>query len=105
MVVTDVSTWSCHARIPDLPAHRKNGFGLQQHGPLPCEAWQDGGHVRDHLVTPLYVGGDDTHTYRRCFEDPNIREIPGHRSYILPNFMPFEFCLTSCHSRKTRNLA
>jgi hypothetical protein len=42
--------------IPDLTAHRQNGFGLQQHGPLTCEALQDGSHGRDHLVTSSTMG-------------------------------------------------
>jgi len=37
----------------------------------------------------LYDGDFDTHTYRRCLEDPNIRAIPGNRSKVLPNFMLF----------------
>src|SRR5512132_2908843 len=42
--------------IPDLTAHRQNGFGLQQHGPLTGEALQDGSHGRNHLVTSSMMG-------------------------------------------------
>jgi hypothetical protein len=30
-----------------------------------------------------------THTYRRCAETPNGREISSHTACVLPNFMPF----------------
>jgi hypothetical protein len=42
--------------IPELTAHRQKGFGLQPHGPLTGEAWQDGRHGRDHWVTSAMMG-------------------------------------------------
>src|SRR5512132_245250 len=42
--------------ILDLTTHRQHGFGLQQYGPLTCEALQDGSHGRDHLVTSSTMG-------------------------------------------------
>jgi hypothetical protein len=30
-----------------------------------------------------------THTYRRCAETPNSREISGHTACVPPNLMPF----------------
>jgi hypothetical protein len=43
--------------IPNLAAHGEDGFGLQQRSPLACEALQDGGDVRDHLMTSSTMGG------------------------------------------------
>ena len=50
--------WREHAvaprGIPDLPAHRQDGFGLQQHGPLAGEALQDRGDVSEPSDALLY---------------------------------------------------
>jgi hypothetical protein len=51
--------WREHAvapcGIPDLPAYRQDGFGLQQHGPLAGEALQDRRDVRNHLMTSCTI--------------------------------------------------
>ena len=80
------------AGLPTLAAHRQDGFGLEQQSPLAGEALQDGYEVRDHLMTSCTIGMCLPHTYRRGLVAPNSREIPGHTTCVLPNFMPFWSC-------------
>jgi hypothetical protein len=42
--------------IADLATGCENRVGSQQHGPLAGQAWQDGGDVRNYLVTSSMIG-------------------------------------------------
>jgi hypothetical protein len=52
--------WREHAVAPpgiaDLATGCENRVGLQQRGLLACQALQDGGDVRNHLVTSSMIG-------------------------------------------------
>jgi hypothetical protein len=78
------------AGIAHLAAHRQDGFGLEQQGPLAGEALQDGRDMRNHLMTSCTIGMCVPHTYRRDLVAPNSRDIPGYTACVLPNFMPFD---------------
>src|SRR5215510_8694745 len=42
--------------IADLATGCENRFGLQQRGPLACQALQDGSDVRTHQASPVCMG-------------------------------------------------
>ena len=71
--------------IPDLTAHRQDGFGLQQHGPLAGEALQDRGDVRDHLMTSCTI---------RMFLPIHTGDAWGIPPSTRPHGREHEFCLT-----------
>jgi hypothetical protein len=74
--------------IPDRPAHRQHGFGLQEHGPLAGQALQDGGDVWNHLVASSTMGVVTPYIQERL--GPSYHPCnPSLSSVSTANFMPF----------------
>ena len=76
---------SARMEQPDLAAHREDGVGWQQRGPLVCEALQDGDHTRHHRVTSCAM---------RVLTPIHTGEVWRIPTSVGPSEIDHGFCLT-----------